>query len=85
MSRSRNLLHKSKLADFRAFCQSHGWSVVEKKDVFEVLRMRHPDQAHPLIVHDRLDSVEHYTTWGNSETMARQFVASRKQPQAVAP
>jgi hypothetical protein len=78
MSRSRCALHKTKLADFRAFCEGRGWTAEQTKNGFEVLRMRHPGRADPLIVHTRLDAAEHYTTWGESQTELRAWMKARK-------
>ena len=78
MSRSRCTLHKTKLADFRAFCESRGWTAEAPKSGYEVLRMRHPVRANPLIVHTRDDATEHYTTWGESQTELRAWMKARK-------
>lgn len=76
--RSRNLLHQSKLQDFIAYCESLGWKCEPNRDN-EVLRMRHKDNRHPLIVYQQIGAEQHFTTWGTSESLARQFVRSRKQ------
>lgn len=78
MSRSRCTLHKTKLMDFTVFCRSRGWVSEPTKGCYEVLRMRHPDHAAPLIVHDRIAAAEHYTTWGESQTELIAWMKSRK-------
>lgn len=80
--RSRCSLHQSKLAEFQAFCEARGWTVELTKGGYEVLRMRHPGRAHPLIVHDRNDAKEHYTTWGESANELRAWMRSRKKEQS---
>lgn len=67
---SRNLLHKTKLKEFRDWLSERGWVAEKTKDFWEVLRMRHPKEKELLLVHERADSPEHYTVWGQSE---RQF------------
>ena len=79
MGRSRNRLHVNKLAEFGQFCMTHGWVAELPKALFEVLRMRHPDRQHPLIVHARMNTdngnpLVHCTTWGESERMLNKFL-----------
>lgn len=76
--RSRCTLHKSKLVEFRDFCERHGWYYELPKGDYEVLRMRHPDCKDPLIVHDRVRG-SHFTTWGESARMVNQYLDSRRQ------
>lgn len=76
--RSRCTLHKSKLAEFEAFCTGRGWLSEAPKGDYEVLRMRHPAMAQPLIVHTRLDAKEHLTTWGESDRMLNAWLVSKR-------
>lgn len=83
MSRSRCNLHVSRLPEFIEFCESLGWKQEDTKDYFEVLRMRHPQEAKPLIVHTRLATCRgneptHYTTWGIGDLLTTKFIAHRK-------
>lgn len=75
--RSRCTLHKSKLAAFQAFCEENGWQAEPTKGGYEVLRMRHADRPDPLIVHDRTEAKEHYTTWGESARMVKRWMRVR--------
>ncbi|WP_067753019.1 hypothetical protein [Orrella dioscoreae] len=77
--RSRCTLHKTRLAAFQTFCEGRGWTAEPTKGDYEVLRMRHPDRRFPLIVHDRHDAPEHYTTWGESARMLGPFLRARTQ------
>ena len=63
MSRSRCLLHKSKLTEFTTWLKNIGWVQEETKGVYEVLRMRHTTQG-VLLIYDRSTATEHYTTFG---------------------
>lgn len=76
--RSRNTLARSKLDEFKAFCQSKGWVDEKTKGPYEVLRMRHPDWKEPMIVHQR-NNIEsmHLTTWGNSADMLRRYFRNK--------
>lgn len=68
MSRSRQMLHLSKLDEFAAFCESQGFQRDPPKDYYEVLRMTKPG-SEPLLVHKKLYAKEHVTTWGVSQRM----------------
>lgn len=63
MSRSRCLLHKSKLDDFKEWLQSLGWKVEGVKSCYEVLRMRHSEHG-VLIIYQKSGAKEHCTTFG---------------------
>ncbi|AZV93549.1 hypothetical protein CBF45_07325 [Bordetella sp. J329] len=82
MPRSRCTLHKSKLAAFQTFCEGYGWKAEPTKGGYEVLRMRHAGCENLLIVHGKIDAQEHYTTWGESQRMIRQFLRARAQERA---
>ena len=75
--RSRNRLHKTKLADFRVWLEARGWKDEPTKDFYEVLRMSWPGEA-PLLVHRKNELKEHYTTWGISETLMGQWLREKK-------
>jgi hypothetical protein len=70
-------LHKSKLEEFAAYCESQGWLREPVKGDYEVLRMRQKGSS-PLIVWDRLNAREHYTTEGNSEYMFSWWKKSKR-------
>lgn len=76
--RSRCLLMPRHLPDFAKFCEGRGWVSVPTKGDYEVLRMRHPDIAEPLMVHRRDVSEVHLTTWGKSQSMADKFFNQRR-------
>ena len=76
--RHRDLLHISKLDDFCAFCESQGWEKKDTKDIWEVLRMYHPILFEWLVVHRKAGATEHYTTWGNSAKLTRQFLTDKR-------
>ncbi|WP_339139061.1 hypothetical protein [Kerstersia gyiorum] len=76
-------MHKTKLAEFQAFCEEYGWRVEPTKGPYEVLRMRHSGCEDPMIVHGR-DSGDHFTTWGESARMVRQYVRRNRNGKAKA-
>lgn len=76
MTRSRSLLHLNKLDDFRAFCESRGWSNASIKGPYERLRMTRSGSS-PLIVYARSSATEHLTVHGVAEQMARAFLRER--------
>jgi len=78
MSRSRNRLHKTKLKEFSDWLLWHGWAPEKCKGFYEVLRMRHPDQKELLLVYDRNDAKEHYTTFGISNDMLNKFLRLKR-------
>lgn len=76
MSRSRRTLHQSKMAEFKAWCESKGW-VWEPSKGHEVLRMRHPEERMPMFVHCRDGGMVHMTTWGRSQELLNQWLRER--------
>lgn len=73
---NRSELHVSKLGEYREFCESLGWREVPTKGAYEVLRMRHPVKAAPLIVHRR-ENAEHLTVHAESHHQLNLFLGRR--------
>lgn len=73
MSRSRCLLHLSKLDAFRAFCESRGWTNDPVLADYQRLRMTKDGHA-MLIVYAKNDATEHCTVFGEGLRLAREFV-----------
>ena len=71
------MLHKSKLDDFKSWLEGRGWTNEKTKGEYEVLRMGWPKEP-PLIVYTKNDAKEHYTTYGISEVLVKQFIKERK-------
>lgn len=76
-SRSRCTLHMDKLEEFAKFCATRGWVRHDLNGHFEVLRMKKGREW--LLVYTTNHAVEHYTTYGPSEDMARAFVNQKHQ------
>ena len=80
MTRSRNRLHVSKLADFAVFCASKGWTLDDEQG-YEALRMR---KGHDLLTVYRRDRTEagkplvHLTCWGWSEKMLSRYLIAKE-------
>lgn len=76
MNRSRCTLHKSKLNDFKKWLESFGWTQEETKGGYEALRMRHNDHG-VLLIYDRNDAKEHYTTFGAGNRLVNTWLRKR--------
>ena len=74
--RSRARLHKNKLNDFIPWLINRGWVEQDGKGCYEVLRMVKDDSV--LIVHEKLDAKEHYTTWGYSNSELDIWIKERR-------
>lgn len=74
---ARNLLHKSKLTAFRTYLESKGWTIEPNKGFYDILRARHPQYTHPLIVYERADAKEHYTIEGRMIHIVRAWLQDR--------
>lgn len=71
------MLHQSKLSDFTQWLENRGWTKEELKGEFEVLRMKW-NNGPPLLVFRRIDAKEHYTTYGISQDLVKQFIKEWK-------
>ncbi len=78
MSRSRCLLHRTRLKAFQAFCEERGWVAEPTKGIYEVLRMRHPEEIAPMIVYRRIEIKEHLTVYGTGVKLAIEFVHQKR-------
>jgi len=88
MSRDRSLLHVKHLAAFIGFCEGRGWMRLASCGEFEALRMHNPAMQDPLIVHRKAHTLAggepvHLTVWGNSEILAREFIAQSRRLRRV--
>lgn len=77
MTTSRCLLHKSKLNDFKIWLTKKGWYAIGAKGDYEVLRMRHLIYG-ILLIYDRNNAIEHYTTYGIGNRLVRQYIKDKK-------
>ena len=71
-ARSRSTLHMDKLEEFAKFCAERGWVRHDLNGDFEVLRMKKGGEW--LFVYTTHHAIDHYTTFGPSQDMARMFV-----------
>lgn len=78
MSRSRNMLHISKLDEFTAWLRERGWLQGDTRGEYEVLRMTKPG-CDTLLVHRKGAVIEHLTTWGESHTELLTWFRERKE------
>ena len=81
--RARDLLHKTHIHEFRAWLEDRGYIFEIPKGDYEVLRMRHENDQHPLLVYKRDDMPEHLTVHGVAYRMAKMFYRERRQQRAA--
>ena len=77
MNRRRDLLHKNQLSAFREWLIADGWTIEPTKGFYEVLRIRKPNHAAPVLFYLKHEPTEHITTFGLGTSLARQFVNAR--------
>lgn len=78
MLRSRALLTRSRLPEFKEFCESLGWLEDEAVRRVRIFCMRHNEAKHPLIVYVRARPSEHVTVFGLSYKLALLFIKEKQ-------
>ncbi len=73
----RNLLHKSKLNDFKRWLINDGWEIEPTKGLYEVLRAREGNKR-PLIIHARDNNKEHVTVQDRDAHIVRAYLRDRR-------
>lgn len=73
----RDLLHKTKLEDFKAWLIKDGWIIENPKGLYEVLRAT-KTQRKPLIVFEKDNSKQHYTIQDKYVGLVYQFIKDKK-------
>jgi hypothetical protein len=74
----RNLLHQSKLLEFRNWLKLRDWQIQPTKGEYEVLRAVHANYKHPLIIYQQIHAKEHLTTFGLTNRLVCEFNADRR-------
>lgn len=74
---SRNLLHKSKLTDFKTFLDSVGIEHRPGRGDYQILQVK-TKSGQWQCVFDRLDAPEHYTVAWPLEPIVHRFIKSRR-------
>lgn len=75
---SRDILHRSKLDDFKDYLTTKGWVIQDTKGIYEVLRAINPEvQKRPLIIYDG-KSKEHLSVDDRDFGIVRDYINSRK-------
>lgn len=69
----RELLHKSKLEDFKKWCKDNMLSIRPGKDTFQVLQVCHPVLGWGVI-YDRIEAKEHYTVENKLVRIVQKFI-----------
>jgi hypothetical protein len=78
--RARNLLHRTKLDEFKQWLESHGHRLQEPKGDYEVLRWKGKKGKPMPMVFDRHEG-DHLTTNATATGYVRQWVNSRTEVQ----
>lgn len=73
---TRELLHKSKLEDFKTWLIKEGWTIQELKGYYEVLRAKKLKET--LIVYKKLNMKEHYSVSDKDVNLVYKFINSYK-------
>ena len=73
----RDLLHKSKLEDFKNWCFENRISIRPGKDTFQVLQVCHPVLGWGVI-YDRIEAKEHYTVDKKTLNIVFSYITARK-------
>ena len=75
--RTRNLLHRNKLEDFKQWCISQGLSIKDPVGEYEALRICHEESNWIIgIVYSRLTG-DHLTTFGKSTELVKAYLRDR--------
>lgn len=74
---TRNILHISKLEEFKNFLKTKGYMIVEtSKNPFEVLRAVKGKDT--VIVYKKADAKEHLSTMDKDYRLVREFIRIQK-------
>lgn len=74
----RNILHRSKLENFKEYLISKGWVMQETKGLYEELRAVNPDvMKRPLIIYDGR-SKEHLSVDDRDLGIVRDYINHRE-------
>ena len=75
---SRNILHRSKLENFKEYLISKGWVIQDTKGLYEVLRAVTPDvMKRPLIIYSGR-SKEHLSVDNRDFGIVRDYINHRE-------
>ncbi len=72
----RNLLHKSKLEDFKNWLEFDGWTLEDTKGFYEVLRASKCKRK--FILFSRLELKEHYSVRDADEGVVAAYIRNKK-------
>ena len=72
----RCLLHKSKLQELKQWLESQGYTILETKDYYEVLRAKKDKNL--IIIYKKSDVKEHLTVQQKDDKLIRRFIRESK-------
>lgn len=71
---TRNILHRSKLDEFKTYLKSKGWVIQDTKGTYEALRAINPEvRKRPLIIYNG-KSKEHLSIDDRDFSIIRDFI-----------
>lgn len=77
MDRRRDLLHRSKLAEFVAWAEAAGWQQEPPKPgSYEVAKLMRAGAKRPVIIYRR-DSGDHLTTFAGGTSLVQRWLKER--------
>ena len=74
---ARNLLHKSKLEEFKRWLQTQGIAYRDGKGDYQVIQVEHPEHGY-LVIYEKLDSKEHYSVPWKLTPIVIAFIEGKK-------
>ena len=70
---NRNLIHRKHLSLLRMYLRKTGWTLLEPKGLWEVLRAVREDRKTPVIVYRSFNS-EHFTIQDRDYAIFKKFI-----------
>lgn len=78
---ARNLLHKTKLEDFKSYLDEKGIPYRPGKGDYQILQVQHPDHGW-LVIYSKLEAPEHYSVPWKLTSTVEKFIHWSRKPQA---
>lgn len=80
MSSVRGVLHLNQIDAFAEWAAAFGWQREPTRGVYEVLRLRHPDERAPIVLYARDNPTTHATVPydGQAWPLVKKFIRQKK-------
>lgn len=79
---ARNLLHKTKLQEFKKFLDAEGIAYRPGKGDYQVLQVEHPEHGW-VVIYEKLHSPEHFSIPWKMVGLVEKFIKGSKPPAGV--